>query len=165
MNYGLLWIESAEIRNQILSDFILALQSMQIRQGQFSRSCHAHFPAITLEWSKTFHYYLEQERRLGEVAENYGDIFFLDWLSAVITSNILVWINISNDSFFWLRGNSICRCQVITAMTCNENISQDSYFHFPFLPLSTLSLSLAAVITSCLLRAVHSYQSLTLDSG
>lgn len=72
----------------------------------------------------------------GKVAEN-DLIYFFYTPSAVITSNILVWINISNDSFFWLRGNSICKCQVITAMTCNENISQD--FHFPFPSLSTPS--------------------------
>lgn len=69
----------------------------------------------------------------GNYLEIPPPLFFLAWLSAVIISNILVWINISNDPFVWLRVDSICRCQIIIVMTHNENISQVSCCYF--LPL------------------------------
>lgn len=109
--------------------FLLSL-SMPIMQGQFSLQWHGHFPTISRKWNEIFHYYLVWKFS-GEVSENY--LWIYTWVTTLIISNILVWINISNDSFFWLRSDSICRCQIITKMTHNENISQlsDLTFLFP----------------------------------
>lgn len=48
---------------------------------------------------------------------------YTDFTGVIIWNN-LVSINIGNDSFCWLRTDSITTCQIITKIACNVNASQ-----------------------------------------